>query len=213
MTFSTNKLSPRVLVDPRFAIEWRDIMDFLGEFGPFNGRYVPRYPINWTSQVREHVDDLSTDSLGPVRKQAIIEKIRRDLQLCSTPINWEYLNSKTWSENVRDALHGIDGSIVVGNALEPEPFLPWAAALEAVRQTRKRSWPFYGTVAEYLDFCRPLLLNSPSAYLIDCYLDPFSNVAENFLKSLFALVKCYRCDSIEINNRRSAIGREAVQRH
>lgn len=205
MTSSTNKSSPSVLVDPKFAIEWRDIEDFLGEFGPFNGRYIPRFPSDWTAQIKKYVEELSFDSLGPVKKQAILERIRRDLPLCSTPVSWNYIDSLSWSTNVQKAFDKLDRLIIVGNALEPEPFLAWVDAIEAIRQTRKRSWPFHGTISEYLDFCRPLLLSSPAAYFIDCYLDPLSNVAENFIRSLFSLVKGSKCYSIEIITRRSAI--------
>lgn len=206
MTFSTNKSSRTVLVDPRFAIEWRDIEDFLGEFGPFNGRYVPRYPSNWTDQIRKYIEDLSLDSLGPVKKQAAIERIRRELPLCSTPVGWGYDDSLSWPANVNKILDQIRDFVIVGDALEPEPFLSWVDAIQDIRQNRKRSWPFHGTISEYLYFCRPLLLNSPAAYLVDCYLDPFSNVAENFIRSLFSSSKGSRCYSIEIITRRTSIG-------
>jgi hypothetical protein len=202
---SMNKLSPTVLVDPRFAIEWRDIEDFLAEFGPFNGRYVPRYPNDWILQIKRHIDELSLDTLGPIKKQTILERIRRELPLCSIPGSWSYVDCLSWSTNVHKAFDKLERLIVVGNALEPEPFLSWVDAIEVIRQTRKRSWPFHGSISEYLDFCRPLLLCSPAAYFIDCYLDPFSTVAENFIRSLFSVVKGSRCYSIELIIRRSAI--------
>jgi hypothetical protein len=202
---SMNKLSPTVIVDPRFAIEWREIEDFLAEFGPFNGRYVPRYPNDWILQIKRHIEELSLDTLGPVKKQAILERIRREIPLCSTPVSWDYADALSWSANIHKAFDKFDRLIIVGDALEPEPFLAWVDATEVIRQTRERSWPFHGTISEYLDFCRPLLLNSPAAYFIDCYLDPFSNVAENFIRSLFSLVKGSKCYSIELIIRRSTI--------
>jgi hypothetical protein len=201
-----NDFSSKVVVDPRFAIESRDIVDFLSEFGPFNGRYVPRYPNNWTTLFKEHIEDLSLESLTPVKKQAIYERIRREILLCSVPIGWNYVDENTWAQNVTNAIKDLNKLIIVGDALDPKPFTPWIDAIEDIRQTRKRSWPFHGTVSEYLDSCRPLLLNSPASYLIDCYLDPFSDVAEYLVRSMFASANGSKCYSIEIITRRSACG-------
>jgi hypothetical protein len=201
-----NDSTQDVIVDPRFAIESRDISDFLGEFGPFNGRYVPRFPSNWVSLCRDHIADLSFDSLGPVRKQAVLERIRRELPLCLVPVGWGYDPERQWADNAIAVLNRGEMPIVVGDALDPTPFMPWIDAVEDIRQTRRRSWPFFGTVSEYLDACRPLLLNSPASYLIDGYLDPFSDVAEYVLNSMFIAAKGSKCYSIEIITRRSACG-------
>jgi hypothetical protein len=207
VTFSTNNNSEKnVLIDPRFAIEWRDIVDFLSEFGPFNGRYVPRYPNSWPNRLKDHLDDISQISLEPVKKQAMLERIRRELPLCSVPISWKYSDDKSWAENASAFASNINKSIVVGDALDPLPFVSWIDAVEDIRQTRKRSWPFQGTVSEYINSCTPLLVNSPSAYLIDCYLDPFSDVAEYLVRSLFAAANGSKCYSIEIITRRSTCG-------
>ena len=85
MISSKNKSSPIVLVDPRFAIKWRDIDDFLGEFGPFNGRYVPRYPSDWGLQLKKYVyegtynketDTFMTTSLAVNQKLEELPKYR-----------------------------------------------------------------------------------------------------------------------------------------
>ena len=204
--YSMNKELNRVLVDPRFALEWRDIVDFLSEFGPFNGRYIPRYPNNWCERLKEHLEDLSLCSVEPVKRQAIFERIRRELPLCSVPVSWKYVTDKSWADNISEVIKSLEHSIVVGDALDPKPFLSWIDAIEDIRLVRERSWPFQGTVSEYLKACRPLLLNSPASYLIDCYLDPFSDAAEFLIKSLFAAANGSKCYSIEIITRRSACG-------
>lgn len=206
MTYSMSKDTHRVLVDPSFALEWRDISDFLSEFGPFNGRYVPRYPNNWPARLKEHVEDLSLESLQPVKRQAILERIRRELPLCSVPVGWQWIDEKSWAENVNESQQSKKNSIVVGDALDPKPFLAWVEAVEEIRQTRRRSWPFHGTVSEFVEACCPLLLNSPASYLVDRHLDPFSNVAENLIRSLFSIANGSKCYSIEIITRRAACG-------
>jgi hypothetical protein len=213
VTFLTNKETPKVFVDPQFGIEWRDIVDFLGEFGPFNGRYVPRYPNDWTARLKEHLEDLTLSAYGPVKRQAILERIRRELPLCSVPVSWEYAKETSWSANISQAITNHQDSIVVGNALEPAPFKAWADALEDIQESRRRTWRFHGTVSEYVEACRPLILNSPASYLIDCYLDPFSDVAENLLRSLFTVASGSKCYSIELITRKSICGEKSGLRN
>lgn len=196
----------QVIIDPCFAIELRDVEDFLNEFGPYNGRYVPRYPNNWAHQLQTHLNDLSINFCQPVKRQAILEKIRRDLPLCSVPVGWKWSSMKCWSENVSESYKKNADSIIIGHALDSAPNLTWVNAVEIIRDTRKRSWPFRGTITEYTNACRPLLINSPAVYLVDCYLDPFSDVAFYLLKSLFSMAKGSKCYSIELIIRKSACG-------
>lgn len=207
MTSSTSDRDAKVVVNPRFAIEWRDVSDFLAEFGPHNGRYVPRYPSDWAAQLVDHVkNELAQE---PVRRAAILERLRKgEGQLCTAPAQWPWEEAQSWAQNVELALHDEPSPIVVGDALDPSPFFAWSDAVDKIRETRRRSWPFHGTIKEYVDFCRPLLVNSPSAYLIDPYLDLFTDLAENLIRSLFAVAKGSRCYALEIITRRASCARE-----
>lgn len=206
MTSSTTDSLLKVLVDPRFAIESRDVCDFLGEFGPFSGRYVPRYPADWASKMREHINDLSIKD--PVKRQAIMERLRREAPVCTVPVSWRWSEEQSWRSNVQVALRGKANCLVVGDALDPAPFKAWVDAIEEIRETRRRSWPFHGVIAEFLEACLPLLLNSPAAYLIDPYLDLFSELGEMLLRSLLDASKGSRCYSIQVITRRSTCGSE-----
>ena len=207
MTSSTSESPPQVIVDPRFAIEWRDIADFLGEFGPHNGRYVPRYPSDWPNRLKAHVDELSIAKSQPVKRAALLERIRREAPLCTVPVGWRWEDEKPWSENVGTAVPPGPAALVVGQALDPTPFAGWSETIDSIRETRRRSWPFHGSVSEYVEFCRPLLVNSPAAYLIDPYLDPFSDATKNLTESLLGLAQGSRCYSIAMIVRRSSCGR------
>jgi hypothetical protein len=57
-----------------------------------------------------------------------------------------------------------------------------------------------------VSLCKPLLLNAPSAFLIDPYLDPFSDDFENLLLSFIDLIGGSKCYSIELITRRQACG-------
>ena len=199
-----NESKHQVLVDPWFASESRDLIDFLGEFGPFSGRYVPRYPSDWASRLRKHIEDLSIKD--PVKRQAMLERLRREAPLCTVPVGWKWKDDQSWRNNVEEFLPQQANPLIVGDAYEPGPFKAWVDALEEIQQTRKRTWLFHGVISEFVESCLPLLLNSPTAYLIDPYLDLFSDMGEMLLRTLFGTSKGSKCYSIQIITRRSACG-------
>lgn len=205
MTSSMNE-SMRVVVSPTFPIEWRDVDDFLGEFGPFNGRYVPRYPSDWLEKLRHHLDEIDSQHLPPRERAALFERLRREILLCTINVNWAWDGSKSWGRNVHDFFNVEPNATVVGDALDPTPFKSWSEVVGDIKRSRNRTWNFHGSVSEYVNKCAPLLLNSPGAYLIDRYLDPFSDAFENLLISLFDLIKGSKCYRLELITRQSACG-------
>ena len=202
MTSSMND-SMRVVVSPSFPIERRDVDDFLGEFGPFNGRYVPRYPNDWVRRLLHHLDDIE---IPPRDRAALYERLRREMKLCTIPVGWSWDDSKSWGRNVEEALSGSRGSIVVGDALDPSPYKNWSHEVGEIKRTRSRTWPFRGQVSDYVSLCVPLLVNSPSAYLVDPYFDPLSEKFEHLLVSLFDAIKGSECYRLGIITRQSACG-------
>ncbi len=196
----------RVVISPSFPIEWRDVDDFLGEFGPFNGRYVPRYPNDWLEKLRHHLADIDTDHLPPRQRAALFERLRREIMLCTTPVSWSWDDSKTWGLNVQDVLGVAPDTTVVGDALDPSPYENWAYSAGDIKRSRSRTWNFHGLVSDYVNQCEPLLVNSPAAYMIDRYLNPFSDAFENLLLYFFNLIKGSRCYRLELITRQSSCG-------
>ena len=198
MTSSINNNSSRVIVDPAFALEWRDVDDFLNEFGPFNGRYIPSFPNDWSLRLKAHVEELD---LLPRKRQEMVTKIWQLARLCTVPEKWDWEHSKTWKENLTHASKILGESIIVGDAFDPSPFQLWRDAIYEIRASRKRGWNFKGSISEYIDLCRPLLLASPAAYLVDPYLNPFKDEIEFLLRAFFEKIKGSRCYSIELITR------------
>jgi hypothetical protein len=196
----------QTIVSPAFALEWRDVDDFLGEFGPYNGRYVPRFPKDWLEQLRHHLDEVDSTLLPPKERAALFERLRRELLHCTSPTNWPWDSAKSWSENLLSASSFGSEILVAGDALDPAPFKTWSQISGEVKRTRHRTLNFNGLVSTYVSLCKPLLLNAPSAFLIDPYLDPFSDDFENLLLSFFDLISGSKCYSIELITRRQACG-------
>lgn len=198
MTSSTKTRQRQVIVDPAFALEWRDVDDFLNEFGPYSGRYVPSYPSDWVQRLRAHLRELD---IPPVKRNGLETKISSQARLCTVAQNWEWDDSKVWKDNLRKLAIQLNDSLVVGYALDPQPFHSWQDVIDEIRASRARSWVFNGTVREYQELCTPLLLASPAAYLIDPYLDPFEFETELLLRSMFDKMKGSRCYSLEVIKR------------
>ena len=198
MTSSTTIKSRRVILDPAFAIEWRDVDDFLNEFGPYNGRYIPSYPNDWTTRLRGHLAELD---FPPRKRLELQTKIANQARLCTFPENWAWDDSRQWKENLGELSLDLTDSIVIGTALDPEPYHAWQDVIDEIRATRSRSWVYKGSVSEYKELCRPLLLASPAVYLVDPYLDPFDQDAEFLLRGLFEQLKGSRCYSLEVIRR------------
>lgn len=192
----------QVMVDPHFPIEWRDVSDFLNEFGPFNGRYVPRYPNDWTSRLKARIDAFSSDSLKPVKRQELLERVRREAELCTLQEPWSWASGKSWSANIEDKITGYPKPIVVGDALDPSPFESWTNALDDIRQSKQRTLSFENSISGYVALCRPLFINSPVGYIVDPYFNPFSSMSENLFRSIFTTIKGSKCYSIELITRR-----------
>lgn len=196
----------RTVVSPAFAIEWRDVDDFLGEFGPYNGRYVPRFPKDWLEQLRHHLDDVDANQLPPKERAALFERLRRELLHCTSPTNWAWDPAKSWSENLLSTSNSVAEDLIAGDALDPTPFKTWSQIAGEVKRTRNRTLNFNGLFSSYVSLCKPLLLNAPSAFLIDPYLDPFSDDFENLLHLFFDLISGSKCYNIELITRRQACG-------
>jgi len=199
--------SSRVLVSPTFPLEWRDVEDFLGEFGPYNGRYVPRFPDKWVSKLKDHIQEIDAKHITPIQKHALFERLRRDFSLCTYGVDWRWQDSLTWAANVLNQTHLLgESSIVVGDAIDPTPFSCWGDVVGEIKQSRARTLSFGGRLSDYINLCKPLLLNSTGAYLVDPYLDPLSVESENLILSFFDLMKGSSCYRLDLMGRQSAYG-------
>lgn len=197
-----NKPICPILVHPEFPIEARDVWEFLAEFGPTNGRYVPHAPDNWLSEFMNHLLEGGVcERETPVARQKLMERVRRQMQHCIVPTDFNPSEPCSWDVCAKDFHEKQKDAVIVGSAVAPEPYEPWVQALLDIRQDTRRSWAFSGTIRDYVNDCYPLLVNAPVSYLIDPYLNPFSKDGEALIKSIYAAArksKKSKCERIEI---------------
>jgi len=199
-----------VVVHPAFAIEWRDVNDFLGEFGPDEGRYFPSYTSNWTAECVKHIEELD---LKPVERKRWLEKVPQ-LKHCTTfPVDRHWDKAADWEENASGYLKARPDALIIGNALDPEPFSAWPQSVEEVKDSRRRNWMYRGTVGEYLQACKPLLVNAPSAYFVDRFLDPLESSVENLLVPVLDAIKGSTCFEIHLITRHQTCGGKKNERN
>lgn len=188
---------PIAAISPNYSLELRDIQDFVAELGPFNGQYAARYPKNWFQEFQKHIEQLS-----PVERQAakvLFEKV--SLSLVDTDLTYD--TSLNWTSNILQSKANIKYQNIVGDALDPKPFKTWLEALPDIRESKIRTWKFNGSWIDYFSAIQPLLLRSPSAYIIDRYFDPCEPNAENILTSILDKIKGSRCFELHIISRSS----------
>ena len=165
----------RASVSPRFFLEARDLSDFVCEFGPFSGSYVAtRLPL-WMSSYREHLDQLSDVD----RARAVLVSKKIECALLPHPAIQSLDADVPWTQEAL-TLQKRDVEVVIGDALEPQPFLAWTDAVDTLRFSRKGGWKFRGSVGDYVQLVEPFLLHAPALYLVDPYFDVLGRSADDY---------------------------------
>jgi hypothetical protein len=193
---------PIFAISPGYSLELRDIQDFVAELGPFNGQYAAKYPKNWMQEFEKHIEQLR-----PVERQAAKVLFKR-VRLSLIDTNLTYNASLNWASNVEQSKAKSKYQTVVGDALDPAPFKSWIEALPEIRESKIRTWKFSGTWADYFSAVQPLLLISPTAYIIDRYFDPCDQNAENIVTSILDKIKGSCCYELHVITRLSSFNRQ-----
>ena len=105
-------------IDPQAPSSLRDLSDLLRLFGPSEGRFIADFPMEWQSELREHLRSFS--DLGAM---AADEAIKHRLAHAILPTGVRYRSNLSWPENAVSLrnevvkLVGITGK--PGNLVEP----------------------------------------------------------------------------------------------
>ena len=192
-------------ISPNFFIELSDIKELVGEYGPFNGRYIAKYPNRWLTEFDVHIKNLR-----PV-DQLTAKKYREFLKYSLVQEGAKYEEDLNWAENAKKNLFPKGITHIVGDCLDPSPFRSWKESLDEIRDTRQRSWRITGSWGDYISLIEPLLLNAPKAVIVDRYFDPCSYDSQDILKSIFEKIKGSKCYEVNIVTRKSAFDEFSIK--
>ena len=183
-------------VSPQFYESYKDISDFLADFGPYNGRYVANYPVNWEKQFLDQLSDLST--MEQKKAKELLKRNKYDgIQAALIDRNLKFDDSISWIKNVEILqTKKIFNDVVAGTYDENTNFKKWPEKLQYFRENRLRSAHLKGSASEYIAIIEPLLKKGPVAYFIDPHFRPNDDPSIDFIKRLFEKISNSSCYDI-----------------
>lgn len=158
----------------------------LGYFGPYAGRYLAAYPVNWVEFVAQH-----HETRGPVEQERIKTLLRRAKENSAILLNknlpWD--GSHTWLDNAvkllgftPPRLSGVIAQDGMGLA-HPVSSL---SELDIPPTSEER---IEGFADEYARVCRTMLIISPELHFIDPYLDLRKTKNKKVMEALLAFLR------------------------
>ena len=189
--------------DPRVCESERDLQLLLSKFGPFTGRYLSHYPINWTDQVEKQFEHLKPVEIARIK--SLLQAAKKSLALIpSHGLSWR--DERDWLENAASLLSrtttmsaGFNGLITT----HAKP--PLIDSLDSLDLPPTSEEKIIGKADEYARVAERLLLLSPEIAFIDPYLKPFNRSCENVLKALFNIAAKGKSEKIIIWARASEV--------
>ncbi len=188
-------------VSPRFFFDTRDLGDLLGEFGPYNGRYISNYPESWIEKLRAHLKDVELSTIDQLKANQLLTKYKDSILVDA---NYKYDETKTWTNNVKALQEKKTFNDVIADVYETdEAFQTWREKSLDFRENRSRSTLLKGNIGENVAVIKPLLKKGPAAYIIDPYFRPTEDTSVAFLSKLFEEISNSKCFKIIIYTRKS----------
>jgi len=186
--------------DPAVCGHTSELKLLLSSFGPFAGRYLANYPIDWGRRVEEQFD-----SIGPVegaRARTLLRRARENSTLITR-------NNLAWDANVDwlanaapllDAKPSVFAGLVASQAQPP-----------AIHQLDELDLPptaeerIDGTASEYARISKILLAISPEIAFVDPYLNPLKRAYSDVLQPLFSQASRGKSQKISLWARASLV--------
>ena len=188
-------------VSPRFFFDTRDLGDLLGEFGPYNGRYISNYPESWIEKLRAHLKDVELSTIELLRANQLLTKYKDSILVDA---NYKYDETQSWTNNVKALQERKAFNDVIADVYESdETFKTWRDKLIDFRENRSRSTLLKGNIGENVAVIKPLLKKGPAAYIIDPYFRPTEIASIRFLEKLFEEISNSKCFKIILYIRKS----------
>lgn len=196
--------------DPAVCGRASELKLLLASFGPYTGRYLANYPLDWAAQVEHQLDTLGDIEAAKIKN--LLRRAKETLTLV-TRSNLPWCTEQGWLTNAIPLLCNhptvFDGLIVSPTANTSQTNgRPQARAihpLDALDLPPTAEERIAGVAAEYARISKILLLLSPETALIDPYLNPLKRPCAAVMTSLFELVAKGKCQKISLWTRASEV--------
>lgn len=194
-SFSMNELYG---ADPSILKTASDLRLLLSAFGPYSGRYLANYPMDWSARVRgnlQHVGEIEA-----ARIYTLLRRAQENIALI-TRANLPWSVDREWLENAEPL--NFDGLI---SHKSGSPNVYKFDEMELPPTTEER---VLGSATEYLRISKILLVLSPEIAFIDPYLNPLHRDCAVVLNKLFQQIAIGKCRKITLWTRASNVFRSA----
>ena len=186
--------------DPAVCSHASELKLLLASFGPYAGRYLANYPIDWAAQVENQFENLG--EIEGARAKTILRRAKDDMAL----IPWNGLawnKQQEWLANASPLLKGapavFDG--LIAQQANP-PAIHHLHELDLPLTAEER---IPGTATEYARISKILLLLSPEITLVDAYMNPLKRDCASVLKAMFDIAGKGKCQKISLWARASEV--------
>lgn len=177
--------------DPLVCTRASDLKLLLASFGPYAGRYLANYPIDWAAHVERGLD--SVGEIETARVHTLLRRAKENLTLV-TRSNLPWKAEQAWLANASSLLEGSNPVFEGLIANESNP--PAVQELHEVDLPPTAEERVAGTASEYARISKILLLLSPEIALIDPYLNPQKRACAAVLGALFDLIARGKCQKV-----------------
>lgn len=186
--------------DPAICANASELKLLLASFGPYAGRYLANYPLDWAAQVQSKLENLGEVEAAKVR--TLLRRAKETATLVTrSNLPWNCANE--WLSNAApllDATPAVFKGLVAREAKPPAICQLHELDLPPTAEERVGA-----TASEYARISKILLLLSPELVFVDPYLNPLKRSCFTVLKALFELAAKGKSQRISLWARASEV--------
>ena len=191
--------------DPSVCSHASELKLLLASFGPYAGRYLANYPIDWATQVERQLDNLG--EIETARVKAMLRRAKEGMALIpGTGLAWN--KDQAWLINAQPLLNVVPA--VFDALIAPQAMPPAIHHLHELDLPPTAEERITGTANEYARISKILLLLSPELALVDPYLNPLKRDCAPVLKAMFDTAAKGKCQKISLWVRESEVCRRGA---
>lgn len=189
--------------DPAVCGHASELKLLLASFGPYAGRYLANYPMDWAAQVERQFENLG--EVEAARVKALLRRAKETLALV-TRANLPWRAEQEWLANAAPLLGKSPAAPAVFDGL-----IATQATPPAIHHLHEMDLPptaeerIAGIASEYARISKILLVLSPELALVDPYLNPLKRSCFSVLKALFETAAKGKSQKISLWMRASEI--------